>query len=306
MEQALDIWPLPETNYSPQEKQLDFCTLADDVDLSGRTILRYEYKNTVQPVTSWIAMLEQVVKMFYEMDQSILSQIAYANNDEYDLGTYITSNPENLLKPLLIEDNIYIERNTSTNKKIDILQKLFKAYDENTQELVFYLSDEHAEKNAQEMNVKFTQRQKYWNIALPIIKKAHGDGGAFSKITASKEYFVSGTFGVSGFNVSCVAGKNEARVELVLIKSDAKKNKAAFDYLYARKSQIEQVLGTPVEWNRNDDKKIAYALYRKPGIGIGNESDWTQMAKFHAEWSKKFYDAFVPLLQEWKEKEGMK
>ena len=23
------------------------------------------------------------------------------------------------------------------------------------------------------------------------------------------------------------------------------------------------------------------------------------MAKFHAEWSKKFYDVFVPLLKEW-------
>ena len=35
------------------------------------------------------------------------------------------------------------------------------------------------------------------------------------------------------------------------------------------------------------------------GIGISDETNWTQMAKFHAEWSKKFYDVFVPLLQQW-------
>lgn len=29
---------------------------------------------------------------------------------------------------------------------------------------------------------------------------------------------------------------------------------------------------------------------------IENEIDWLQMARFHAEWSKKFYDVIVPYL----------
>ena len=33
-------------------------------------------------------------------------------------------------------------------------------------------------------------------------------------------------------------------------------------------------------------------------VSIENEDDWTQMAKFHAEWSKKFYDVFVPYLKQ--------
>ena len=36
-------------------------------------------------------------------------------------------------------------------------------------------------------------------------------------------------------------------------------------------------------------------------IRIKDETSWTQMAKFHAEWSKKFYDVFVPLLHQWNE-----
>ena len=35
-----------------------------------------------------------------------------------------------------------------------------------------------------------------------------------------------------------------------------------------------------------------------PGVSIENETDWTQMAKFHAEWSKKFFDVIVPYLKE--------
>lgn len=36
--------------------------------------------------------------------------------------------------------------------------------------------------------------------------------------------------------------------------------------------------------------------YRLPNVSITNETDWTMMAKFHAEWSRKFYDVFVPYL----------
>lgn len=53
-----------------------------------------------------------------------------------------------------------------------------------------------------------------------------------------------------------------ARVEVDLASGRKEKNKAAYDYLYTMKDEI----------------------------------DWTMMAKFQAEWSKKFYDVFVPRL----------
>jgi conserved hypothetical protein len=31
-------------------------------------------------------------------------------------------------------------------------------------------------------------------------------------------------------------------------------------------------------------------------VSIENEDDWPQMAKFHSEWSKKFYDVIVPYI----------
>ncbi len=36
--------------------------------------------------------------------------------------------------------------------------------------------------------------------------------------------------------------------------------------------------------------KIEYIL---ENVSIENETDWLQMARFHAEWSKKFYDVLV-------------
>ena len=39
-------------------------------------------------------------------------------------------------------------------------------------------------------------------------------------------------------------------------------------------------------------------MLRLHGVSIKHESDWTQMAKFQAEWSRKFYDVFVPYLKQ--------
>ena len=38
------------------------------------------------------------------------------------------------------------------------------------------------------------------------------------------------------------------------------------------------------------------AIISSYNVSIENEDDWPQMAKFHAEWSKKFYDLIVPYI----------
>ena len=85
---------------------------------------------------------------------------------------------------------------------------------------------------------------------------------------------------------------------MTLAHSNKERNKEAFDYLYSHKSEIESVLDTQIDWLRSDDTKGSYIVIRLEGVSIENEADWTQMAKFHAEWSKKFYDVFVPYLKQ--------
>ena len=88
-----------------------------------------------------------------------------------------------------------------------------------------------------------------------------------------------------------------ARVDLTLGHSNKERNKEAFDYLYSQKSEIEVMLGRLVIWQRSNDTKGSYIVIHLNDVSIENETDWTQMAKFHAEWSKKFYDCFVPYLK---------
>ena len=301
MQRALKIWSLPATDFKPAEKQMDSYSLDDDVELSGRDIVRFGYKNTEQPVTSWIDMMEQVLKILHAEDKSVLSRLAYSKGETNDLDAYVSNKPQDLRNALEIDTDIYVERNTSTSTKISMLRKFFKAYGANEEDLVFYLKDVNDDGTAQEAGTRYELRRRYWAFALPYIQQAHDDGtghGCFSGCTTSKENWLSGFFGIGGFNLACVANYNKARVDLTLAHSNKERNKEAFDYLYSHKSEIETILGTQISWQRSDDTKGSYIVIRLEGVSIENEADWTQMAKFHAEWSKKFYDVFVPYLKQ--------
>ena len=64
-------------------------------------------------------------------------------------------------------------------------------------------------------------------------------------------------------------------------------------------AEIEAELGAELKWWRLDNKKASYVSFYRKGVSINDEDTWPQMAEFHANWSKIFYDAFVPLLREW-------
>ena len=141
MECALHIWALPATEFKPIEKQMDCYALDDDVELSGREIVRFAYKNTEQPVTSWIDMLEKVLKILHAEDKYILFRLAYSRDESNDLAAYVSNKPQDLRNALKIDTEIYVERNTNTSTKISMLRKFFKAYAANEEDLVFYLKD---------------------------------------------------------------------------------------------------------------------------------------------------------------------
>ena len=300
-QQALEIWALPKTDFKPAEKQLDTYTLEDDVDLSGREIIRFRYKNAEQTVESWVIMMEQILKILHTEDQSVLKKLAHLSGADQELAAYVSDTPDALRAAIQIDQDLYVERNTSTNTKITLLRKFFKAFGENPESLVFYLKDPAEDKTAGEEGTRFELRRHYWALALEHIKSAQGENGPFKNVNPTKSCYLHGWFGISGFSICCEAKMDLVAIEIVLGKSSRDLNKSAYDYLFARKGEIEAKLGIPLNWWRFDGKS-SYVDYHIDGIGIKDETNWLQMAKFHAEWSKKFYDVFVPLLKEWQAK----
>ena len=50
------------------------------------------------------------------------------------------------------------------------------------------------------------------------------------------------------------------------------------------------------EMEENPNREILKSAVKLDNVSIENEDDWPQMVKFHAEWSKKFYDLIVPCI----------
>ena len=149
-------------------------------------------------------------------------------------------------------------------------------------------------------------RRKYWTYALGFIKEAFGPRGPYSNVTTSKEYWMNGYIGIRGFHLACEAKLDRAAVLLVLEHYERERNKSAFKYLFDRKEAIEEAFGTEVDWWAFEKGKSSYVNICCPeAVGMSKTDSWEKMAKFHAEWSKKFYDVLVPYLREWNEKQGL-
>lgn len=172
---------------------------------------------------------------------------------------------------------------------------MFKLYDADPADLVFYLRDE-GEGLEDENNPRYALRKQYWAYALPIIRETHGENGSFSNVNPTSANWINGFFGVNGFSLCCIANYDSARVEVVFSNSNREVNKQAFDALITHKSDIESALGISLQWNRGDDIKSSKVYHKLDNVSIEHEVDWLQMARFHADWSKKFFDVIVPYL----------
>lgn len=293
---ALQIWPCPQTDCKPAEKEFDSCTLDDeDVDLTGREVVKYSLLNMEQPVASWTDMFEHVVKFLHQKDKSILSALAYSTSASTDFAGYVSGTESGLRSALKIDDAIYLEKNTSTAMKLSILRRLFALYDVDPMELVFYLKDPDSEKQAEAS--RFELRKRYWSYALPLIQKQHMHRGSFSNVTPGTSNTVAGFFGISGCSVQCIANYDGARIDFYLGSSDAAWNKASFDLLHSHRVEIEEELGVSLNWERADQYKASWLSYELKGVSIVNEADWPRMAKFHAEWSDAICGAVLPYLR---------
>ena len=108
-----------------------------------------------------------------------------------------------------------------------------------------------------------------------------------------RDNWINGFFGVGGFYLCCVANFDATRAEVVFSRSSKDENRAAFDSLYTHKAEIEAILVTSFQWNRGDDIKSLKVYIQLNNVSIENETAWLQMANFHADWTKKFYDVIV-------------
>ena len=294
---VIGIWPYPTSNYHPQKKQMDAIALDEDVILTGRVLSKYSFKGAEQPVASWADMYQQVITMLHSENKAVLTKLAVSQDPAVDLSLHFSMSPTSFNSCRQIDTDLYVWTGTDTQYKINNLRKIFAIFDVPESELVFYLKDEDNSETV--AGNRYEIRKKYWEYTLPQLKNAFSENGLFGNVNPVTSNWIAGFVGIPGIHIDCVANFDESRVELYLGMASKEKNKELFGFLFARKDNIEKVIGTQLIWSRMDDNKASKIHTFLPGVDISKDIDWPRMAKFHVDASKKLYLAFKEHLEQY-------
>ena len=294
---VIGIWPYPTSNYHPQKKQMDAIALDEDVILTGRVLSKYSFKGAEQPVASWADMYQQVITMLHSENKAVLTKLAVSQDPAVDLSLHFSMSPTSFNSCRQIDTDLYVWTGTDTQYKINNLRKIFAIFDVPESELVFYLKDEDNSETV--AGNRYEIRKKYWEYTLPQLKNAFSENGLFGNVNPVTSNWIAGFVGIPGIHIDCVANFDESRVELYLGMASKEKNKELFGFLFARKDNIEEVIGTQLIWSRMDDNKASKIHTFLPGVDISKDIDWPRMEKFHVDASKKLYLAFKEHLEQY-------
>lgn len=294
---VIGIWPYPTSNYHPQKKRMDAIALDEDVILTGRVLSKYSFKGAEQPVASWADMYQQVITMLHSENKAVLKKLAVSQDPAVDLSLHFSMSPTSFNSCRQIDTDLYVWTGTDTQYKINNLRKIFAIFDVPESELVFYLKDEDNSETV--AGNRYEIRKKYWEYTLPQLKNAFSENGLFGNVNPVTSNWIAGFVGIPGIHIDCVANFDESRVELYLGMASKEKNKELFGFLFARKDNIEKVIGTQLIWSRMDDNKASKIHTFLPGVDISKDIDWPRMAKFHVDASKKLYLAFKEHLEQY-------
>ncbi len=132
-------------------------------------------------------------------------------------------------------------------------------------------------------------RHAFWEVAL---ERLRADGvELFRNISPTKDHWLSAGSGVRSVPFQMIFGKDEARVELSLQRSEASENKWVFDQLFAERAKIEAAFGAQLDWRRMEDKKASRIVYAKPFDGYNRET-WPEMVTWLSAHIRKLEAAF--------------
>jgi hypothetical protein len=128
-------------------------------------------------------------------------------------------------------------------------------------------------------------RLEFWK---QLLDRAGQKTSLHAQISPSKENWISTGAGKSGLGYNYVVRMSDGQVELYIDRGDADENKSIFDALQARREEIEQVFGEPLEWQRLNERRASRIRYVIPNGGLRDDDRWPEI-------QERLIDAMVRL-----------
>lgn len=146
------------------------------------------------------------------------------------------------------------------------------------------------------VSAKGEQYRQYYQPLIDELREKHRFTGA--RIAQPQSWY-SFSSGVSHASIGAVfRGNDQVSVEVYIDYGDVETNKALFDWLHARKPEIEKQLGFQLRWDRLDDKQAARISIDRPGSIQSSVTELQEIREWHIEKLLAFKKAFGPMLKQ--------
>jgi hypothetical protein len=142
-----------------------------------------------------------------------------------------------------------------------------------------------------ELAERHVLRIEFWR---QLIERAKGRTPLHVNLTPNKDNWLATGAGRSGIVYSYVIRMKDAHVELYIDVGDADENKRIFDSFFARKEEIEEKFGAPLDWQRMEEKRGSRIRYLIEGYGLEDEEHWSDLQNQLIDAMIRLSDAFRP------------
>lgn len=136
---AKNIWKYPEIKYTVNENIENLFTLGDTDDFINSKASRYIFRDENVNVKDWTGLYEKICFKLYSIDPIPFKRLTKKNFEKEHLKKRFSTEITMLRNPLKIDHNLYIEKNLSTESKLETLRSIFDEYSIDYNELIFYI-----------------------------------------------------------------------------------------------------------------------------------------------------------------------
>lgn len=134
---ASNIWEYPTSNYSIEAENNNIFSLEDEDDFTNTKVERFTFRDENRKVRNWTELYENICSILYEINPMPFMRLTKKEFSQEYLNKRFSTEDIGLRQKYKIATNVYIEKNLSTEAKLQTLRIIFDEYGIEYSELLF-------------------------------------------------------------------------------------------------------------------------------------------------------------------------
>lgn len=292
MGKAIQIWPMVQTNYEMPEKVAESVSLADNIDLTGKKLIKYSFRGEEFFANTWKKMYVDVLNTLHGENPHVLYQIS-ASENQHEMSVYVSDSSQNFSYSVKIANDLYLNDNFDTSTRIYALQKFLPMYGIDLEELVFYLKED-SENDLDYTSSLASLRKSFWEYALP---KLRDETNMFLKRNPTTSHYLGTPMGNPGTRIYVSSTLENTKIGFCIERKMTEQNKALYDFLFNHKEEIEDKAGQKFNWERMSEYRVSCVESIPLPVNNLDKQNWDTIIDYFVLYVNLMREIFNPYIE---------